>query len=239
MPRLILPFALILLCAAANAVTGDEVNAGAKRMYEERLSEARQRDELDSDPMFFKRVQTIAGKLIAQARLEQGQAAELTWEIHTTTNPEENASCMAGGKILIGQAYVTKLDLNETELAMLISHEIEHALLEHNLKEMREALRLEPERQNRPYSELEDAVDNDDRLMAKLNAFDAEQEMEADHEGLLLAWRAGWPPSGLINYYRKLVRADPMANFARSEHPSPALRLQAMRELVKQIEHND
>jgi len=68
----------------------------------------------------------------------------MAWEIHTTTDPEENASCMAGGKLLIGQEYVMPLELNDVELAMLIAHEMEHALLQHNLKDMREALRLEP-----------------------------------------------------------------------------------------------
>ncbi|MBV8666974.1 MAG: hypothetical protein JO269_10880 [Burkholderiaceae bacterium] len=225
----------ILPCLSAAAVTLDEVNAGALRLYQARLAESEQRQELDGDQKFLRRVQGIAGKLIAQAEHERGAEAAIVWEIHTSGAPDESASCMAGGKLLIGQAYVEQLELNDAELAMLIAHEMEHALLQHNLKEMREALRLEPERLQRPFSELEYAVDHDNTLMNKLDAFNAAQELEADHDGFLLAWRAGWPAAGLANYYKKAAHADTMANFDRREHPASARRWQAIQTLSKQI----
>ena len=221
---------LLAMCAAqACAVTREEVEAGAARLYAERIEEARQRFWLDADPAFAARVQRIAARLIAQA------APGLAWEIHTTDDPEENASCMAGGKLLVGRIHVQSLALNDTELAMLIAHEMEHALLQHNLKEAREVLRLEPEREQHPYAELEYAVDHDEGLMRKLNDFDVEQEFEADREGMRLAVHAGWPAAGLASYFRKLVRHDPMANADRREHPSPARRWRAAQALAAEL----
>ena len=230
-------FAAALWPAAAHALvlTSEEVEAGAARLYQERIEAARQRFELDADPVFLARVTRIASRLIGQSEREQGGAGRMIWEVHTTADPEENASCMAGGKLLIGHDYARRLELNDAELAMLIAHEMEHALLRHNLKEMREALRLEPERARLSYADLEYAVDHDEPLMRKLDSLDAEQEFEADRAGLLLAVRAGWSGAALANYFRKLVRHDPQANFDRSEHPAPARRWRAAQELVKQL----
>lgn len=218
------------------AVTQEEVAAGAAKLYAGRIDEARQRFELDTDQAFLKRVQGIAAALIDRAAQEPDVPTGVAWEIHTTTDPEENASCMAGGKILVGQAYVRNLALNDAELAMLIAHEMQHALLRHNLKEAQEALRLEPEWQQLPYARLEYAIDHDERLMHKLDAFDVAQEFEADREGMRLAVHAGWPAAGLANYFKKLVRHDPMANADRREHPAPARRWRAAQALVRELD---
>ncbi|HEX7643383.1 MAG TPA: M48 family metalloprotease [Burkholderiaceae bacterium] len=225
----------VLAAVSVHAVTREDVEAGAARLYRERVEEARQRYQLDADTAFLERVQRIAARLIAQAAYESDVVEGLAWEIHTTTDPEENASCMAGGKLLIGQAYAQRLQLDDAELAMLIAHEMEHALQQHNLKEAREALRLEPQWDMRPYAELEYAIDHDEGLMRKLDAFDVEQEFEADREGMRLAVHAGWPAKELANYFKKLVHHDLMANADRREHPAPARRWRAAQALAAEL----
>lgn len=220
----------------AATITREEVEAGSLHIYQERLRHAAERFDLDSDSTFQRRVVDIAGKLIAQLGADQTRSSGFKWEIHTVTDPEENASCMAGGKILVGQSYVNRLELTDAELAMLIAHEIFHAALEHNVKEMREALRVEPQWAERPYAELEWAIDHDASLIAKLETFDAHQELEADHEGFLLALHAGWPAAELATYFKKIVRADPAANVDRGDHPSPVQRWQAIRALMQETD---
>lgn len=224
-----------LLCTTANAVTREEVTTGAEELYRARISEAQQRHELDNDLAFLTRVQHIAAGLIAEAQREHPLAAGFAWEIHIIADPEESASCMAGGKLLVSQAYVNGLGLNDVELAMLLSHEIQHAALEHNLKEFQEALRLEPERRRQPFAALEYAIDHDEMLMSKLDEFNATQESEADREGMLMAWRAGWPPLKLAGYFKKLAHADPMPNFDHREHPAAARRWKAAKELAETL----
>src|SRR6185437_1618404 len=89
------------MAARALTLTSEEVEAGAARMYRERVDAARERFALDADPIFLARVTRIASRLIAQS--EREGPARMVWEIHTTTDPEENGSCMAGGKLLVGQ----------------------------------------------------------------------------------------------------------------------------------------
>jgi predicted Zn-dependent protease len=222
-------------CGQAGAVTREEVVAGAERLYRERVEELAARQELDTDDAFLERLQQIWRPLLAQAAREQPETANWAWEIHSSNDADENAYCMAGGKIIVGHPFVQRLGLDDTELAMLLSHEMQHALLEHNLREFQEVLRIEPAWAERPFAELEYAVDHDSALMRKLGDFDAAQELDSDRAGLLLAVRAGWPPLRLANYYRKLSRASALPYFDSREHPAPARRWQAMRELAERL----
>jgi predicted Zn-dependent protease len=242
MPRifraLFLPFLLMLFAGwvPACAVTPEEVEAGAARLYRERIAQDAARHALDSDAGFLARVQRIAGILIAQARRDYPESATWSWELHTTTDELENAFCMAGGKLLVGQPFIARLGLNDAELAMLLAHEMQHALLQHNRKEFEEALRLDPSLREQPFAVLEHAVDHDESLMRRLEPLDASQEEEADREGLKLAWRAGWPARTLANYFRKAMRAAAYPNFERNGYPSPAQRWHAAQELAETLD---
>jgi len=223
---------LLLIQGTAYAVTQDEVMAGSARLYRERIEELRSAYRLDDDARFGARVEAIARPLIEQARREFPESAAWAWELHTTTDGDDNAYSMAGGKLLVSRDFVERLGLNDAELAMLLAHEIMHSALRHNLQEFEEALRLEPAWATRPFAQLEHAIDHDDALMRKLAAFNSRQEEEADAEGLRFAARAGWPPLALAGYYRKLVRSSDSPNFARFAHPAPAQRWKAARELA-------
>jgi predicted Zn-dependent protease len=208
--------------------------ARAAIMYADRLAA----HVIDSDQRFTLRVRSIAGVLIAQARRDFPETASWAWEVHTTDDPGQNADCMAGGKILVSQDYADRLQLNDAELAMLLAHEIQHATLRHNLLEYQAAQRLEPAWATRPFADLEYAVDNDRALMATLAATNYAQEQEADREGLLLAWRAGWPAAQLAGYFRKMQRASGEPHRSKADYPSPSQRLRAAQALAATLQKN-
>lgn len=235
LPRIFSLLMCAFMCSVSLAFSDEEVMAGAARMYRKQMTEIDQRAALDTDAVFLARVQRLAQRLILQAGREYPQTLAWQWEIHSSSE-DANAYCMAGGKLLVSQTHVINLRLNDAELAMLLSHEIEHALQQHNLKEYNEALRRFPVWSQRPFAELELAVDEDAELMQALAGFNFRQEIEADHEGLKLAWRAGWPPKALANYFKKLARASRLANFDTVSHPAPARRWQAARELAQVLE---
>ena len=218
----------------AEPLTQQLVMSRAAILYAERVAGV----SVDGDARFTERVRGIALPLIAQARSDYPDTAHWDWEVHTTDDQDQNADCMAGGKILVSKAYVERLGLGDAELAMLLAHEIEHAALRHNLKEYQQALRLEPGWARRPFIELEDAVDNDRQLMTKLAQTNYEHEEEADREGLLLAWRAGWPAARLAGYFKKMVRASYWPNHVKPDYPSPFGRLRAARALVDGLQKN-
>ncbi|MYM24756.1 M48 family metalloprotease [Duganella sp. FT135W] len=228
-------FALWLLLAPlahAAAPTQDEVVARAAVLYADRLAER----IIDHDAYFTARVRRIADVLIAQARRDYPDTANWAWEVHTTDDPDQNADCMAGGKILVSKAYVERLLLNDDELAMLLAHEIEHAALHHNWHEYQAALRLDPAWEQRSFLELEHAVDHDRTLMAKLAATNYAQEEAADREGLKLAWRAGWPAERLSGYFRKMMRASDSPRLSKADYPSPTQRWRAAQAVAADLQ---
>ncbi|WP_426342893.1 M48 family metalloprotease [Pseudoduganella sp. S-14] len=235
MLRYLIAFLFLVQAGTAQAVTQAEVMAGSAKLYRGQIDELR-KGRLDDDERFGARVAALARPLIEQAKREFPESAAWDWELHTTTDGDANAFAMAGGKLLVSRAYVDELALSDAELAMLLAHEIMHAVLRHNLKEFEEALRLEPGRATQPFAEFEHDIDNDNALMRKLAGFNQQQELEADREGLLFAARAGWPPQALAAYFRKLAKHSHSANFARFDHPSPASRWHAARELAAQME---
>ncbi|NGZ87657.1 M48 family metalloprotease [Duganella aceris] len=234
--RMALAVAMLSPAAIVHAEppTQELVVARAAILYAERIARLR----IDRDDRFTARVRRIAAGLIARAGRDYPDTARWQWEIHTTDDPDQNADCMAGGKILVSQSYVERLGLIDAELAMLLAHEIEHAALQHNLKEYQQALRLDPGWAQRPFIELEDAVDNDRRLMSRLAPSNYEQEQEADREGMLLAWRAGWPAAQLAGYFRKMARESGWPNHAKPDYPSPSSRLRAARAQAATLQKN-
>src|SRR5471032_1037309 len=128
----------------AHALTQDGVIAGSQQLYAKRITALEDANALDVDAAFAARVQRIAERLILQAKRDYPETAAWPWEVHTTIDPDQNADCMAGGKILLSRAYAERLELSDAELAMLLAHEIEHATLRHNLKEYELAMRLDP-----------------------------------------------------------------------------------------------
>lgn len=220
-------------CLAATPTQADLMRSAAA-VYAGRLADG----VIDSDPRFSLRVQAVAQVLIRQARRDYPATAGWDWEVHTIADERANADCMAGGKILVGQAYVERLGLNDAELAMLLAHEIQHAALQHNLLEYQAALRLDPAWAARPFAELEYAVDNDQALMSRLAATNHAQERQADREGLLLAWRAGWPAPQLAGYFRKMMRDTDWPSRGKPDYPSPAQRWRDAQALAASLQKN-
>jgi predicted Zn-dependent protease len=235
---IVLAMCLLLASGVARAVTQAEVATGAAKMYRERIAVLARARMLDTDAHFVARVQRIAVRLREQAKRDDPSAPSMDWEIHISDDPDDNANCMAGGKILLSQAYVARLALTDAELAMVLSHEMQHAILLHNLKEYQEAIRLEPAWLAKPFTALEDAVDNDGRLMARLEAINKEQEIEADRAGLAMAWRAGWKAMDLAGYFRKLDRSRNLGSWGSAIHPAPHQRWRAARSQAELLDNS-
>ncbi|MBA5639779.1 M48 family metalloprotease [Duganella sp. LX20W] len=218
--------------ACAQPLTQERVAAQAAGVYAVRVAALDAAGKLDPAAAFTARVRRVAAGLIAQAARDYPDTAAWPWEVHATTDPDQDADSMAGGKILVSQAYVERLELSDVELAMLLAHEIAHVVLRHNLHELEQALALDPAWAGRPLEALVDAVDHDAALMARLAPLNVAQEMEADHAGLLLAAHAGWPPERLARYYHKMMRASGRPYLDSDDHPAPARRWQAARALA-------
>jgi hypothetical protein len=159
--------------------SAEQVDASMEDRYIGRTVDLAAAGKLDEDRALMARLRAISPGLIRAAVQLKPEAAQWQWEIHTTSDPEVDAICMSGGKILVGSAFVRQLDLNDGELATLLAHEVAHAVAEHHRETFSEALFL-----NRfpavPLEVVMERLDSDLTLQIRLSTLSSLQESEAD-----------------------------------------------------------
>ncbi|WP_374584751.1 M48 family metalloprotease [Pseudoduganella sp.] len=178
--------------------------------------------KLDRDRALLARVQRITGGLVRAAGALKPDAAAWAWEVHLTDDAAVEAESRAGGKLLLGRAFLARLVLEDDELAFLLAHEIAHAVAEHARETLSEALL--DSRRDLPLDVVEERLASDIPLQFRLSRLAAIQEREADQLGILIAHRAGWPCDAALRFYGKLAADDAGASLFAS-HPSGASRL--------------
>lgn len=200
------------------------VQHGAAAMYQKRIAELDAAHLLDTNADSLLKAQRLFARLRAQAALDFPESRDWHWELHTSTEPLESAYAMAGGKLLLSLEQLRTWNLSETELAMLMAHEMAHVLLAHHEAEYVFVLRQFPEWRQRSFAELEHAIDHDGDLIKALAPLGKEQELQADEVGWNLAKRASFPVTGLLSFFKKLVKQAGYPNFESASHPAPAQR---------------
>jgi len=177
---------------------------------------------LDRNRMQLARVQRIADGLISVASALKPEAHDWKWEVHVTDDASVEAESQAGGKLLVGSAFVDRLGLDDGELAVLLAHEVAHIVAEHERETLSEALL--DSRRDLPLDVVSERLASDIPLQLRLSKLSAIQEREADQLGMLIAFRAGWPRSAMLRFYRKLA-IDSTAPTILASHPGGMTRL--------------
>ena len=217
------------------AFSSTEVNRLTKDRYDDMLAGFSAKHQLDDDAQLNRRVRTISKTLIDAAAVLKPSIKKWAWEVHTTSDPNVDAFCMAGGKLVVGSTFVNRLKLNDGELAMLIAHEVSHAVAEHHREELSEVLRISG-RKNIPPEVLMAQLDADFSLQLRLSALSTRQESEADHLGMILAHNAGWSPRDMVSFYRKLAATMPASTLIDA-YPSMSSRLSMAKGMQKLFEN--
>jgi predicted Zn-dependent protease len=186
----------------------EEVHAIAAAAYDRTLKDFIRQGKLDRDKRLFQRVQHIAGRVIAQAIVLKPEAARWDWQVHVATTEVVDAYCMAGGKILLGSAFLRNEELMDDELAALLAHEVAHAIAEHVREQLSEARLLSPAYARFNVEDVIAILDWDLSISIKLEPLSRLEELEADDIGIYLAAKAGFDPQALVQFYRKLARSD-------------------------------
>jgi predicted Zn-dependent protease len=211
-----------------------EVDAGMEERYIDRTVDLAAAGKLDEDRALMARLRYISAELIRVAIDLKPEAAQWQWEVHTTSDPDVDAICMAGGKILVGSGFVHQLALTDGELATLLAHEVAHAVAEHHRETFSEAMLV-----NRlpavPLDVVMARLDSDLSLQIRLSRLSSLQESEADHLGMVLAHRAGWSAEDIVSFYRKLAQ-DESSALIGGAYPANASRLSMARGMARLFE---
>ncbi len=220
----------------AGLVPAAEVEQSARKQYGDMMKEAASKNALgpDNHPQVI-RLRRIAKDIIPQSFDWNPRAKEWTWEVNLVGSNQVNAFCMPGGKIAFYSGILTQLQLSDDEVAMVMGHEIAHALREHARERMGKATAtngvaaigstvasvffgVSPQ--------LTDLVAKQGANLLNLK-FSRDDETEADLVGMEIAARAGYDPRAGVTLWQKMSAANKGAPPQwLSTHPSGNTRIE-------------
>ena len=189
-------------------MSADTMNTSASQEYTKLLADAQKKGKLNSDQTQYKRVRSIADRLILQTPSFRPDALTWKWEVNVLSSSEVNAWCMPGGKIAVYTGLIDKLKMTDDELAAVMGHEMAHALREHSRERASEQaiagigisiLSTVAGLGQIGQKGMEYAYQG---LLGLPNS--REHETEADRIGVELAARAGYDPRAAITLWEKM-----------------------------------
>lgn len=214
----------------SSMVSESQLRQGAAQAYREVLDKESAKGNVNSDVVLTERVRAISRRLIPATNVFRADAPNWQWEVNVIRSDELNAWCMPGGKIAIYTGIITRLNLNDDEIAAIMGHEIAHALREHARERASEQMGLSVVAAGAGIATGSKAV-MDMTSLALQTTFGLPHsrlhEQEADRLGIELAARAGYDPRAAITLWQKMAsQAGAKGPQWLSTHPSPQTRMQ-------------
>jgi Zn-dependent protease with chaperone function len=224
-----------------NLVPADQIEAASTQQYTKLMEQARAQRALapESHPQ-LQRLRAISARLIAHCGKWNERAPRWHWEVNLIGSKQVNAFCMPGGKIAVFTGLLDQLQLTDDETAMVVGHEMAHALREHArariAKSQGTGTVLSIGAQLLGLGQLGNAAANVGTQLITLR-FSREDETDADLVGLELAARAGFNPDASIGLWEKMGRAQAGKGGPAflSTHPSGPDRIRRLRENVPRV----
>ena len=211
-------------------ISADEVERSSKQQYVSMLQQAAAKNALGPvDNAQVKRLRGIAQRLIPYAIPWNERAKQWQWEVNLIGSTQVNAFCMPGGKIAFYSGILKQLKLTDDEVAMVMGHEIAHALREHARERMGKnaatGLGANLVTQIFGLGQIGQMATNYGAQLLTLQ-FSRSDESEADLVGMELAARAGYDPRAGITLWQKMGAASQGAPPQwLSTHPAGSTRI--------------
>jgi predicted Zn-dependent protease len=246
--------ALFAYACTRNAITGrnqlslvseSQLQEAAKTQYRQFLSQNKVvSSNNNKDAEMVKRVGSRIANAITQYYKQQGQADALSgykWEFNLVQGNEVNAWCMPGGKVVV-YTGILPVTQNEAALAVVLGHEITHAVASHGKERMSQQLLAAGIQQagqgvlsrNSQALGIFNAVYAPAAQVGVLLPNSRNQELEADRYGLIFAAMAGYNPEEAVAFWRRMqsLKGGATTPVFMSTHPGDEERIQKLQELM-------
>ena len=222
-------------------VSAQQIEQAATEQYRQMLQQASGKKALGppEHPQVV-RLRAIAQRITPYTTECNADARNWKWEVNLLGSQELNAFCMPGGKIAFYYGILSKLQLDDDEVAAIMGHEVSHALLEHARERMGKTMAT------RGVLEIGAALfglGNAGRMVGDLGGqlltlkFSRDDESEADALGLILAAKAGYNPRAGVTLWRKMLEASKGAPPQwLSTHPSGEARIREIENRMAVVE---
>jgi len=227
---------------ARNLVPAENIEQAGTQQYGQLLAQAKAKGALagDGNPQ-LQRLRAIAARIIPFAAQWNPRAAKWKWEVNLIGSKQINAFCMPGGKIAFFTAILDTLKLTDDEVAMVMGHEMAHALREHARARLAKSVgtgaALSIGAQILGLGQAGDVAARAGTQLITLK-FSRNDETEADLVGLELAARAGYDPKAAVSLWKKMAEANNKAGGLSflSTHPSGPDRIKKLEVNVPKVE---
>jgi predicted Zn-dependent protease len=231
-----------------NLVSDQEVLTLSLQEYNDFIKTAKKSTDKTATAMVGKVGRKIADAVEAYYKYNGTEALlkDYAWEFNLVDDPQVNAFCMPGGKIVV-YSGILPVTLDETGLAVVLGHEVAHAIAKHANERMSQQIAAQ-------YGSV--AVDV---LLGKSSStaksigqtlyglgaqygvmlpFNRKQELEADHLGLVFMAIAGYNPEKAVPFWERMSQQGSAVPEFLSTHPSDKTRIEDIKkELPAALEY--
>lgn len=248
----ILPLLMLLVWSCAtNPLTGrqslslvsnTQLFPQAFAQYDQVLEES-QVDKTSADAKMInnvgQRIKYAAEKFYAQKGLSQTLQG-YQWEFNLIKNDQLNAWCMPGGKVAF-YTGILPVCKNETGVAVVMGHEVSHALAGHSAEQVSNAMVAQGIMVGGNMAISNDQWRNTFNQLYPIGAqlgmlkYGRSMELDADESGLYLMAMAGYNPQEAIAFWERMNQAS--GNQQRqpeflSTHPNPGNRIAQIKAIM-------
>lgn len=167
--------------------------------------------------------------------------SNFAWEFNLVKEKSVNAFCMPGGKVVVFEG-ILPITQNEVGLAVVLGHEIAHAVAKHSNERMSQQMVLQYG------SAITDALVSNKSAVTHyaINAlygvgaqygvilpYSRQHEYEADHLGLIFLAMAGYDPNEAITFWQRMDANSKSSSMEfMNTHPSDSHRIAKLKELM-------
>ena len=219
-------------------VSDDQVLNLSFQQYSEYMQSAKPSTNSTNTAM-VKRVGQNIAKAVETYLTQNGMAEDVKtyqWEFNLVQDKEVNAWCMPGGKIVVYEGLLP-VTQNEASLAIVLGHEIAHAVARHSAERLSNAYKEQYGSAALSAILSGVGVSSGWQQIIELgkqyggalltSGFSRKQESEADHIGLIFAAMAGYDPEVAVSFWQRMSSATGGgSNSVFADHPSDATRIQ-------------
>jgi predicted Zn-dependent protease len=228
-----------------SSISADDEKALGLQAYEDILSKER---PVDPNSQVARQVRAIADRLIAkvpevEAAMAAGNGKQANgfwrgfeWEVNVIESPQANAFCLPGGKMAVYTGLLPVAQ-NADAVAVVMGHEIAHALLRHGAQRMSQQKLSQIGQMAGSMS----GMDPQQQQMIQaamgygyLLPYARKHETQADEVGLMLAAAACFNPQEAVPLWERMSEASggqAPPEFS-STHPNPGTRIQNLQALM-------
>ena len=221
-------------------VPDQEVLALSFQQYQDFLRDAPVEKNTPHAQM-VERVGTRIASAVETFYINNGYESELknfSWEFNLVKSKDVNAFCMPGGKIVVYEGLLP-ITQDETGLAIVMGHEIAHAVAKHANERISQQMALQYGGQiaggllgnNQAAQQIGGLVFGVGSQLGVMLPYARKHEYEADELGIIFMAMAGYDPRSAVDFWTRMSQAGggSVAEFM-STHPSDQNRIAKIKE---------